>query len=103
MGLLSFLGFGSNEIKDAIRRHAVIVDVRPPGQYDQGKIRHSLNIPIDQVSKNVGYIKNLKRPVITCGNGSESAQAKRILEQSGIKEVYNGGNWERLLKLVQTA
>lgn len=103
MGLFSFLGFDSAEIKDAIRRHAVIIDVRPPGQYDQGKIRHSLNIPIDQVAKNIGYIKGLKRPVITCGNGPESAQAKRILEQGGVKNVFNGGNWERVLKLVQTS
>ena len=63
------------------------------------KIPGSLNIPIEQISKNAGYIKRLGKPVIFCGNGSESATARRILQQYGLKEVYNGGSWQRVLRL----
>ena len=79
--------------------NAVIIDVRPPYLYDQGKIPGSLNIPIEQIEKNAGYIKGLGKPVVFCGNGSDSATARRILHQYGLKEVYNGGSWQRVLRL----
>lgn len=101
MSLLSFFSPGSN-LKEALRQGAVIIDVRPPYQYDQGKVPHSLNIPIDQVAKNAGYIKRMGKPIIFCGSGSEGATAKRILQHYGLKEAYNGGSWERVLRLVKS-
>jgi len=102
MGIFSFLDFGGNAIRDALHRDAIVIDVRPPYQYDQGKVRGSLNIPIEQIAKNAKYISSLKKPVIICGNGSESGTATRILQQYGIKEVYNGGNWERVLRVMKS-
>jgi phage shock protein E len=99
MGLFSFLNPGSNSIKEALLQDAVIIDVRPPYQFDQGKIPGSLNIPFEQIAKNAAYIKGLGKPVIFCGNSSESGTAKRILQQYGLKEVYNGGSWQRVLRL----
>jgi rhodanese-related sulfurtransferase len=99
MGLFSFLNPGANSIKEALLRDAVIIDVRPPSQYDQGKIPGSLNIPFEQIAKSAGYIKRMGKPVIFCGNGPESGTAKTILQQSGLKEVYNGGSWQRVLRL----
>lgn len=100
MSLFSFLNPGANAIKEALKRGAVIIDVRPPYQYDQGKVPGSLNIPIDQIGKNTGYIKGMKRPVIVCGS-SESGAAKRILREAGLKEVYNGGSWQRVIRLMK--
>jgi len=99
MGLFSFLFAGANNLREAILQDAVIIDVRPPYLYDQGKVPGSLNIPIEQIAKNAGYIKRLGKPVIFCGNGPESATARRILQQYGLKEVYNGGSWQRVLRL----
>lgn len=100
MGFLSFLS--SSPVKEALRQGAVIIDVRPPYQYDQGKVPHSLNIPVDQISKNAGYIRKLGRPVVLCGSGWDSGAAKRILQQFGMKEVYNGGSWARVLRLLNS-
>jgi phage shock protein E len=102
MGLLSFLNPGATAIKQALLHDAVIIDVRPPNQYDQGKVPGSLNIPIEQITKNAGYIKQMGKPVIFCGSGFESGTAKRILQQFGLKEVYNGGSWQRVLRLLKT-
>lgn len=102
MGFFSFLDFGGNAIRDALQKDAIVIDVRPPYQYDQGKVRGSLNIPIEQIAKNARYISSLKRPVIICGNGSESGTATRILQQYGIKEVYNAGSWERVLRVMKS-
>lgn len=99
MGLLSFLDFGGNTLKESLRQGAVIIDVRSPHEYDQGKIRGSLNIPVEQIAKNAEYIKRMRKPVVLCGSGSDSYTAKRILQQRGIKNVYSGGSWERVLRL----
>ena len=102
MGLFSFLNPGASAIREALQRDAVIIDVRAPYQYDQGKIPNSLNIPIEQIAKNAAYIKGFNRPVIFCGSGSESGTAKRILQQYGMKDVFNGGNWQRVLRLLKS-
>jgi phage shock protein E len=96
------LGFDGTTIKEKLAQGAVVIDVRSPHEYDQGKVPGSLNIPIEQIPKNAGYIKRLNKPIIFCGSGSDSATAKRILQQHGMKDVYNGGGWDRVLKLVRS-
>ena len=103
MGFFSFLDFGGNTIKESLRRGAVVIDVRSPGEYDQGKIKGSKNIPVDQIPVNAKYIKGLNRPVIVVSSpDSRSAEAKRILKENGVTEVYNGGGWERVLKMIRS-
>ncbi len=85
-----------------IKEGGLVIDVRPPYQYDQGKIRGSLNIPVEQIANNASYLKRQNKPIILCGNGSESTVATRILQEHGLKAVYNGGSWERVLKLVNS-
>jgi rhodanese-related sulfurtransferase len=100
MSLLSFLGLG-NKLKDALRNGAVIIDVRTAHEYDQGRIRDSINIPVDRISANIQRIKLMKKPIVfVCSSGQRSAQATTILKQAGVKEVYNGSNWERVLKMM---
>jgi phage shock protein E len=100
MSLLSFLGL-SNRIKDALRSNAVIIDVRTPYEYDQGRVKSSINIPVDRISASIPRIKQFNKPIIfVCSSGERSAQATNILKQSGLKAVYNGGNWEKILKMM---
>jgi phage shock protein E len=99
MGFLSFLGFGPN-LKELLSKGAVIIDVRNVNEYDQGRARGSINIPIDRLPTNIQRIKGLGKPIITCSSGdSRSAAAVRILKQHGVQQVYNGGRWEKLLRL----
>jgi phage shock protein E len=102
MGLLSFLGLGNNKITGAIQRGAVIIDVRPAYAFDQhGRVPGSINIPVDRIAINIERIKSMKRPVvICCAYGTDCANAARMLKEKGIKEVYNGGSWQSLLKII---
>ena len=102
MGFLSFLGFG-DKIADAINRGAIIIDVRPAYAFDQhGRVPGSINIPIDRMAINVERIRTMKRPVvICCAYGSDCDNAVRILKEKGMKEVYNGGRWQSVLRRVQ--
>jgi rhodanese-related sulfurtransferase len=102
MGLLSFLGFGSGKIKDALRRGAIVIDVRTPQEFDQGKVPGSINIPVDRIAANAERIKNMNRPVIfCCASGARSSNAATIMKQKGMKEVYNGGSWYDVIKMLR--
>ena len=102
MSLLSFLGLG-DRIKDALRQEATIIDVRTVHEYDQGRIRGSVNIPLDRIPASIQRIKGMKTPIIfVCNSGNRSGNAIRILKQNGLKELYNGGSWERVLKKINS-
>jgi rhodanese-related sulfurtransferase len=103
MGLLSFLGFGSGKIKEALKKGAVVIDVRTPQEFDRGHIPEAIHIPVDRIRIQAPRIKAMNRPVILCCNsGTRSGQALTILRSEGVKEIFNGGNWEQLLKMVRS-
>ena len=103
MGLFSFLGLGGNKLKDALRRGAIVIDVRTPQEFDGGKVPESINIPVDRVAANAERIKNMNRPVIfCCASGARSGSATSMMKQKGMKEVYNGGSWYNVLKIIKT-
>ena len=98
MGLFSI--FGGNKIKDALRKGAVVIDVRTPHEFDQGKVPGSINIPLDRIAPNAERIKNMNLPIIfCCESGNRSSTATRIMKEKGLKEVYNGGSWQNVLRL----
>lgn len=99
MGIFSFLGFGGNKIKEALKNGAVVIDVRTASEYDNGKVPGSINIPVDRIASSIQRIKEMKRPVIfCCASGVRSSKAVSIARSNGIKEVYNGGNWMSVIK-----
>lgn len=84
----------------AIEKGAVIVDVRNPHEFKQGHIQGSKNIPVNEIRSKVEMIRKWNKPVITvCLSGGRSAAAKSVLASAGI-EVYNGGPWFSLRKLI---
>jgi phage shock protein E len=103
MGLFSFLGFGKHTLKNALRKGAIIVDVRTGPEFDSGHIPEAFHIPVDRIRLSADRLGEAKRPIIVCCNsGHRSGDAVQILKAKGIKEVYNGGNWEKLLQLLKS-
>ena len=93
--------FGNNKIKEALKKGAVIIDVRTPHEFDNGKIPHSINIPVDRIASNVERIRSMNKPVVVCcESGMRSNKARTILKSAGIDEVYNGGSWESVLRII---
>ena len=92
------LGFGPKvDLSELVKNGAIILDVRTKGEYGSGHIRGSVNIPVDQLSKNLNKFKDKKHPIITCcASGMRSASAKSILQSNGYTNVYNGGGWHSL-------
>jgi phage shock protein E len=96
--------FGSNKnelITEALKRGAIIIDVRSSGEFASGHIKVSKNIPLNQINSQIDKIKKSGKPVIVCcASGMRSSQAKSILASKGI-ETINGGSWysvESILK-----
>jgi phage shock protein E len=92
----------NNKIKEALRKGAVVIDVRPAYAFDQhGRVPGSVNIPLDRIAINIERIKSMNKPVvICCAFGTDCANAARMLKEKGI-EVYNGGRWESVLKKIK--
>jgi len=95
MGLLSMLGIKSREekIEEALKKGAMIVDVRSPEEFKRGNVKGSVNIPLAEIYKKVKSLQSEKKTVITCcASGARSAAAAAELKKHGI-EAINGGPW----------
>lgn len=95
----NFLGIGPQvDLGELVRNGATILDVRTKGEYAQGHVTGSVNIPLDQLPGQLNRLKKDKdHPVITCcASGMRSASAKRYLISQGYTHVHNGGGWHNL-------
>jgi rhodanese-related sulfurtransferase len=79
-----------------IKEDGVIIDVRTKAEYQQGHIKGSINIPLNNLSNHYAKLQK-EQPIITCcASGIRSASAKNILQSNGFTNVHNGGAWSRL-------
>lgn len=76
-----------------------LVDVRTPGEFEEGSAKDAVNIPLDQVMNELKQFNGKENIVVFCRSGNRSGQAKYILEQNGFKNVYNGGTWQDVAML----
>ncbi len=93
------LGINTTTVNYAelVKKGAIILDVRTTGEYANGHIRGSINIPLDQLTKNFSKLKNKEQSIITCcASGMRSSSAKGILKSNGYQDVHNGGGWTSL-------
>lgn len=91
----------NSSLLSAIKKGALIVDVRTPREYDQGRIPESINIPLDRLAASEQRLKEMKRPIIfCCSSGNRSGQAYRLFSGKGFKNVYNGGSWMKIMNLL---
>ena len=103
MGFFSSL-FGSSNSKanlaSLVKKGAFLVDVRSPGEFVDGHVKGSVNIPLDQIASQLSKFKGKEQIVDFCKSGIRSSQAKSILGQNGFTNVTNGGTWHAVNKIV---
>jgi len=81
--------------KEMIDRGDVfILDVRTQEEYDEGHIKGSIRIPIQdltlqELKERLKEIPQDKKILVYCRTGHRSAQASEILVNNGFLEVYN--------------
>lgn len=97
MGIFgNIFGASSNNenLATLVNDGAFLVDVRSPGEFADGNVKGSVNIPLDQVQNQLAKFKDKESIVVFCRSGNRSSQAKSILEQNGFTNVTNGGTWQ---------
>ena len=96
--LKSIFGFGpKTDFAQLVKDGAIVLDVRTKSEFNSGHIKGSINIPVDQLSKNMSKFKDKNRVIITCcASGSRSSAAKSMLKSKGYLNAYNGGSWYSL-------
>lgn len=83
------------------REDAVVIDVRAPGEFANGHIPQSRNIPADKIVERLGELEKVKgRPLIlSCQSGMRTAGAAKALKAQGFDRVFtlDGGiaAWEQ--------
>ena len=78
---------------ELVKNGAQIIDVRTPGEFKGGHIKGAINIPLQNISAQLGRIRKDKPVITCCASGMRSASAKSILTSNGYSDVYNGGGW----------
>ena len=100
MGLFSNLFGGGQKVSMAelIAGGAKIIDVRTKGEFQQGHLKNSINIPLDQLEAGIKKIAKNQTIITCCASGMRSGAAKSKLKSMGYESVHNGGSWLSLKK-----
>ncbi len=95
MGLFDFLrgtdiNKGVEEWKNT--PGAVLLDVRTKGEYRNGHIPGSINIPLDRIERISGRVVKKETPIfVHCLSGARSGRAVNHLKQLGYTAAKNIG------------
>ncbi|MGC4234782.1 MAG: rhodanese-like domain-containing protein [Niabella sp.] len=95
-----FAATDNNQLSDALKEGAFLVDVRTPGEFASGSVKGAVNISVDQIERQLHKFKGKKYIITFCRSGARSSQAKSILEKNGLQNVINGGTWRNVSQAV---
>ena len=71
----------------------VILDVRTKEEFEEGHIKNAINLPVDNIDKEVGPVINDKNTIILvyCRSGNRSSMALNKLSNLGYTNVKDFG------------
>jgi len=96
-----FAGSSTTDLQIIVNEGAFLVDVRTPGEFSEGHVKGSVNIPLDTIPNQMAQFKNKQYILVFCRSGGRSSQAKSFLEQNGFTNVINGGTWDYVNQFVR--
>lgn len=65
------------------------VDVRTPGEFNSGKLKEFINIPLQVLETGMDVLDKSKPVVVICESGSRSVYATRILSSAKFSNILN--------------
>ncbi len=90
----------SLEIKEYLKKDAVILDVRTLEEWNEGHTESAKHIVLNLIPLEIEQIKSWNKPVIAvCRSGARSGQATQFLTKQGL-DVINGGPWQNVDQLL---
>ena len=93
---LTSIRVSSSDARVLVENGALLVDVRSEGEYADGGIEGSINIPIQELASRMDELGDKNGEIVVyCQSGGRSAMAKRLLESNGFSKVHDLGSIDR--------
>ncbi|MFT3738378.1 MAG: FAD-dependent oxidoreductase [Breznakibacter sp.] len=90
----------AQEIKPTGHDGPIVIDVRTPGEFATGAVPGAVNIPLDELPKQLHKLGNPNREIVVyCASGARSSYAQRLLAQHGFTNSRNGGGIMQMMML----
>ncbi|NTU19469.1 rhodanese-like domain-containing protein [Brevibacillus sp. HB1.2] len=67
----------------------VIVDLREPELFEEGRVPNAINIPFAEISEKYSSIPKDKKVVFVCHTGRMGVESGNLLLENGYKDVAN--------------
>ena len=82
-----------DEVREIIKNKGAdeycLLDVRQPGEYEQGHLPGAKLIPLSELQFNLDKIRPDRRTIVYCRSGNRSRSAVGILNGAGLDDVFN--------------
>jgi rhodanese-related sulfurtransferase len=75
------------KFKEAVASGAFLVDVREPGEYQEGHLPNAINVPIRTLAQNLAKIPTDKPVFVYCKSGHRAALSTAALHLLGYNNV----------------
>ncbi len=79
---------------------ATLLDVRTVEEYRRGHLEGAVNIALGTLRQRWVELDRHKTYITCCSHGLRSVKAESLLKARGFKNVYNGGAWTDLKRLM---
>lgn len=94
----------TNELKEILnkkdRGNILVIDVRTADEHRMSRIPQVINMPLDEIEKNIETLRKYDTIYVHCQSGNRSQRACASLESLGLSNAINVaggiGEWERL-------
>lgn len=88
-----YININNDKLRDLMkdRDNAILIDVRTKEEFEEVKIKNSINIPLNELMYNISDIEEYrdKNVIIYCRSGHRSITACNLLSIEGFSNVYN--------------
>ena len=87
-------GLLSVGVQDAVRlmnKGAIIVDVRPEGEFASGHVVNARNVPLAEIQSDADPLKKQRKKTLltVCDTGLASSRAAGVLRKAGYENVFS--------------
>ncbi|CVK15717.1 MAG: rhodanese-like domain-containing protein [Apibacter sp.] len=91
------------DLKEFLKKSTVtLLDVREKYELiNEGHVEGAVLIPMNEVPSKIEDIRKFSTPIIVfCRSGIRSEKIVNYLKNKGFKEIYNGGGFKEINKLL---
>ncbi len=78
-----------DEVNEKLSDKIQFVDVRRPAEHAGGHAIQTINLPLNNLAKEIDKLDPDKPTYVICQSGYRSSIGTSVLENAGIKEIYN--------------